>query len=163
MGACVSNCVEDAHVSGATEDTPNWRPPIRRGKVVAVYDGDTITVASRVASTGPWLFKVRLVGIDAPEMRAKDAAEKAAATEARDALRGEILNTIVDLDVQPNLDKYGRILARVTRQRGCLGGRKEDMSTWLLDRGYAVPYDGGAKPARVDWAKLRRQAQEQRI
>ena len=37
------------------------------------------------------------------------------------------------------------------------------MSTWLLDRGYAVPYDGGAKPARVDWAKLRRQAQEQRI
>ena len=57
-------------------------------------------------------------------MRAKDAAEKAAATEARDALRGEILNTIVDLDVQPNLDKYGRVLARVTRQRGCLGGRK---------------------------------------
>ena len=44
MGACVSNCVEDAHVRGATEDTPNWRPPIRRGKVVAVYDGDTITV-----------------------------------------------------------------------------------------------------------------------
>ena len=81
----------------------------------------------------------------------------------RDALRGEILNTIVDLDVQPNLDKYGRILARVTRQRGCLGGRKEDMSTWLLDRGYAVPYDGGAKPAHVDWAKLRTQAHEQRI
>ena len=127
------------------------------------YDGDTITLASRVASTGPWLFKVRLVGIDCAEMRAKDAAEKAAATEARDALRGEILNTIVDLDVQPNLDKYGRILARVTRQRGCLGGRKEDMSTWLLDRGYAVPYDGGAKPAHVDWALLRRQAQEQRI
>ena len=55
------------------------------------------------------------------------------------------------------------MLARVTRSRGCLGGRKEDMSTWLLDRGYAVPYDGGAKPAHVDWAKLRTQAHEQRI
>ena len=83
------------------------------------------------------------------------------AAEARDALRGEILNTIVDL-ADVSFDKYGRVLARVTRSRGCLGGRKEDMSTWLLDRGYAVPYDG-AKPARVDWAKLRRQAQEQRI
>ena len=117
--------------------------------------------AARLRRIANCVLDLRLVGIDAPEMRAKDAAEKAAATEARDALRGEILNTIVDL-ADVSFDKYGRILARVTRQRGCLGGRREDMSTWLLDRGYAVPYDGGAKPGRVDWAKLRRQAQEQR-
>ena len=109
---------------------------------------DRVAIAALVARNERELKRVR------GELRSE--------AEARDALRGEILNTIVDL-ADISFDKYGRVLARVTRQRGCLGGRREDMSTWLLDRGYAVPYDGGAKPARVDWAKLRRQAQEQRI
>ena len=96
-----------------------------------------------------------LAGIDAPELRGGSAAEKAAGLEARDFLREKCMNKCVTLQ-NVETEKYGRLLANVS-----LRGR--DLSKLLLERGYAVPYDGGAKPARVDWAKLRRQAQEQRI
>ena len=54
-------------------DTTPFVYPIRYGKVIKVYDGDTITIAARLPNTdGPiYRFSVRLNGIDTPEIRGK--------------------------------------------------------------------------------------------
>ena len=49
-------------------------PPITRGRVIKVYDGDTITIASKLPFKGSHLYRfgVRLLGMDAPEMKTDD-------------------------------------------------------------------------------------------
>ena len=46
--------------------------PINSGRVIKVYDGDTITVASKIPGLKKspiYKFSIRLNGIDCPEMR----------------------------------------------------------------------------------------------
>jgi endonuclease YncB( thermonuclease family) len=134
---------EDPHIAHCTtRNTPRFMPAVRRGKVTTVYDGDTLTVAARHGSLGvPYLFNVRLSGIDAPEIRgAISAGEKRAAFVARDALRAAILGELVTLTVY-RFDKYGRLLAAVAHDS------KGDMSRWMLEAGHARPYHGGRREA----------------
>lgn len=51
-------------------DTIPFVPPITSGKVIKVYDGDTITIASKLPydHSPIYRFSVRLLGIDSPEM-----------------------------------------------------------------------------------------------
>lgn len=72
------------------------------GKVVGVHDGDTITVYS---GTGPQL-KVRLLGIDAPELK------QAFGNVAKQSLSEMVFGRTVELRGQ-NKDRYGRTLATV--------------------------------------------------
>ena len=60
------------------KDTVTFVFPIKYGKVVKVYDGDTITIAAKFPNTdGPiYRFSVRLDGIDTPEIKGKTQAEK---------------------------------------------------------------------------------------
>jgi endonuclease YncB( thermonuclease family) len=120
-------------------DTTIFIPPISYGKVVKVYDGDTITVAS----TLPYLdspiyrFRVRLRGIDSPEMNGSTVEEKNAAIESRDKLRELILNKIVKIENR-GTEKWGRLLADIYL---------EDIyvNKWLLKKGLAKPYFGEKK------------------
>ena len=92
----------------------------------------------------PYLFRVRLAGVAAPEIRgATSADEKRAAIAARDALRAAILGELVTLTVY-GLDKYGRLLASVVHDR------TGDVSRWLLEAGYVRPYDGWK---RGEWTR----------
>ena len=134
---------EDVHVARCTtRNTPRFLPDVQRGKVTAVYDGDTLTVAARHGRQGrPYRVSVRLSGIDAPEIRsAASADEKRAAIAARDALRAAILGELVTLTVH-SFDKYGRLLASVAH------AHEGDMSHWMIDAGHARPYDGGKRGA----------------
>ncbi len=76
-----------------------------RAVVVKVHDGDTITLK---ADFRDFEFPLRLLGIDAPEMNAGGEV-------ARDWLRGQILDTEVDIkiDRKNRIGKYGRLLGRV--------------------------------------------------
>lgn len=48
-----------------------------------VYDGDTITIATRLGGTGSlYRFSVRLLAIDTPEKRTKNKEEKEIAMKA---------------------------------------------------------------------------------
>jgi endonuclease YncB( thermonuclease family) len=115
--------------------------------VVKVYDGDTITVATKLytAESPVYRFSVRLVGIDTPEMRGSTSDEKAAAIVSRDALSTMILDKIVLLK-NIHLEKYGRLLADVY-----LGDLH--LNQYLLDNKCAVSYDGGKKPKYVNVCK----------
>ena len=55
------------------EDTIPFTFPISRGQVIKVYDGDTITIASKLPFESYPLYRlsVRLNGIDTPEIKGK--------------------------------------------------------------------------------------------
>ena len=125
----------------AAAEVPAFVPPVTRGTVLKVYDGDTITIAAPLHINGKqqlYRFRVRLRGIDCPELRGSDENEKAAARRARDILAARIRDQPVILqDVA--LDKYGRLLAEVYH-------RSDNLSAWMLNRGLARRYAGrGAK------------------
>jgi micrococcal nuclease len=105
-----------------------------RAKVVEVYDGDTCTVVfycNNQLVSG----KIRLLGIDAPEIKGKTEQEKAKAVVARDALRALVLNKVVRLSNVAIEAKWGRILADIW-----LG--EMHVNDHMLQQGHAVPYGG---------------------
>ena len=129
-------------------DTVEFTFPIQGGRVIKVYDGDTITIASKLPFNDSPLYRlsVRLNGIDTPEIKGKNDDEKTAAKNARDYLSTLILNKYVTLkNIQS--EKYGRILADVY-----LG------DIWLnelmIKERYAVKYNGGTKVAPNSWLKF---------
>ena len=127
------------------KDTSPFIYPIKFGKVIKVYDGDTITIASRLPNTdGPiYRFSVRLNGIDTPEIRGKSVAEKELAIVVRDALRELIMGKVVELRNVAN-EKYGRILADVFLD-------SVSINDWLVEQNFAVPYTGGKKMRPANW------------
>ena len=114
-------------------------PPVSYGKVIKVYDGDTITIATKLYydPVTVYRFSVRLRGIDSAEIKGKTAEEKELAVIARDALIAKILGNMVELR-NVGVEKYGRLLADVYLGDVYING-------WMLENKYAVPYDGGTK------------------
>ena len=70
------------------EDTVEFKFPIKGGRVIKVYDADTITIASKLPYDESPMYRlsVRLNGIDTPEIKGKGISdeEKEAAKNARD-------------------------------------------------------------------------------
>jgi len=123
-------------------------PPISSGYVIKVYDGDTITIASKLPynESSLYRFPVRLNGIDAPEIKGKTDDEKISAQAAKQALENLILHkTVVLKNIQQ--EKYGRILADVYLEQ-------LNLNKWMLDNKYAVPYDGGTKKSPDSWLEF---------
>jgi endonuclease YncB( thermonuclease family) len=126
-------------------DTEAFTFPIDYGKVIKVYDGDTITICSKLPydDSPIYRFQVRLAGIDSPEIKSHTDTEKQKAIEARDALSSLIMGKFVSLKNVKN-EKFGRILADVF----CRGIH---VNEWMLIHNYAVRYDGGTKIRPSDW------------
>ena len=126
-------------------NTVPFVPPVTSGKVIKVYDGDTITIAARLPypNTPIYKFHVRLLGIDCPELKGGGEKEKELAKRARDALHARIYGKIVTLQ-NVGTEKYGRLLANVY-----LDG--ENLNEWMLTNNYAVKYDGGTKMRPSTW------------
>lgn len=107
------------------------------GKVVSVYDGDSINVCFPFKGEMT-RWKCRLSGIDTPELRSKNDKEKEKAYEVRDLLRIKILNQMVNIHCE-KFDKYGRLLVRIfTVEDECV-------NDWLISEGHANIYYGGTK------------------
>jgi micrococcal nuclease len=130
-------------------DTVIFIPPIHYCKVVKVYDGDTITVATTLPfkndSTKVYRFRVRLRHIDSPEIKGSTPKEKQLAIKARDALHAKIFDKIVRLE-NNGTEKWGRVLADVYYENIYI-------NQWMLDNKFAVPYEGGTKQKMVSVEK----------
>ena len=126
-------------------DTIEFTYPITSGHVIKVYDGDTITIASKMPYENSPLFRfnVRLNGIDTPEIKSKNENEKILAKKARDSLSQLIMNKNVTLKNVKN-EKYGRILADVYLD-------DLHLNKWMIDQHFAVEYDGKTKKAPISW------------
>ena len=103
-----------------------------RAKVIKVYDGDTVTVDIELGfNIVLHKQKIRLIGINTPEVR---GPEKNEGIIARDALRKRILNKKVILKTyKDKKGKYGRWLGEIWID-------DESINDWLLTEGYAVEY-----------------------
>ncbi len=132
----------------------NWKntvpfiPPVTKGVVIKVYDGDTITIATQLpyeSDKTVYRFQVRLLGIDSPELKGKNTEEIEAAKISQHALENLILNKEVILK-NNQTEKYGRILANVYLQDVCV-------NEWLLKNYYAVKYNGKTKQIPTSWIK----------
>ena len=121
------------------KNTELFIPQIKFAKVIKVYDGDTITVASKLPfNKSPiYRFSVRLRSIDSPEIKGESKRECDLAIVARDALHKLIYGKIIEIR-NNGKEKYGRLLAD-------LYYNDIHINKWMVDNGYAVNYDGGKK------------------
>lgn len=109
-------------------------------KCVHVYDGDTMHAIFKLPNTNEFYkWDVRLNGIDTPEMKSKNNAEKEKAVEARDFLASKILDKIIVLECL-YFDKYGRLLANIY-----LDDVNNSVNQMMIDNGFAKQYSGGTK------------------
>ncbi len=97
-------------------------------KVVSVPDGDTIVVAVADGTE-----RVRVIGIDTPEIGSKDCFAVEAAQEARALVQGK--NVVLRADpTQDDRDRYGRLLRHVTMSDG------RSMAEVLIAGGFGREY-----------------------
>lgn len=111
-------------------------------EVVEIVDGDTLAVRARIWLGQELETRVRLAGVDTPELHGKCERERRLAAAARDFLETRLADRPVALrDVQ--FGKYaGRVVARVVTSDG------QDLSDALIGAGLARRYGGGK---RVPW------------
>ena len=124
-------------------NTKMYIPDIHYGKVIKVYDGDTITIATQlyngslVPKKEMYKFNVRLSGIDTPEIKTSNVVEHEHAIVARDALLTLVMGKVVRLE-NISYDKYGRILCKIFLD-------DLNICDWMVEHKYAVVYNGGTK------------------
>lgn len=124
-------------------------------KCVRVYDGDTVWLAFE---HGDCIVRnsARLVGVDTPEVRTRDAVEKKAGLAARDELRARIMDKIVRVRVHENAtDKYGRMLVWLWDNEGDYEYDRGLSINTQIERRWGVPYTGGTK-VEQDWSRVPR-------
>lgn len=110
-------------------------------KIVDVYDGDTcqIVIFHNFAFQR---FSLRIEGIDAPEIKDKNALIKEKAIDVRNIVRNLILNKTLTVTIT-GFEKYGRLLGDITLPNNQL------LSKHLLGLGLVQEYDGGKKPTHL--------------
>jgi len=151
MGNClksqnISNQVEAPvmtpvmSIQEMSQNAVDFVAPINSGHCISVYDGDTITITSNLNINGNnilYKFKIRIRGIDYPEIRTSNTNEKKQALIAKDAVHKLCYGKLVVLK-NVGSDKYGRVLADVFVDNINVGQH-------LLDNMLAVKYDGKTK------------------
>ena len=102
-----------------------------KAKIISVYDGDTVTAMVDLGFLHFQEMKLRLFGIDTPELRGEEREE---GIVVRDILRDMILDKEVEIrSYKDKQGKYGRYLATIIID-------ELDVNKWLLDNGHAKPY-----------------------
>jgi endonuclease YncB( thermonuclease family) len=114
--------------------------------VLRVLDGDTFEARVRVWPGLDITTRVRLRGVDAPELHARCAEERVKAEAARDALASLLAQGSVGI-THVGLDKYGgRVLADASTRL------TDNVAETLFAAGHARRYGGGHRdgwcPAR---------------
>jgi endonuclease YncB( thermonuclease family) len=113
--------------------------------VVRVIDGDTFEANARIWIGETVAVRVRIAGIDAPELHARCDDEYRRAVAARDYLAQRIQGASVELSRVHN-DKYGgRVDADVSDAKG-------DVGKAMIARKLARPYLGGRRGGWCDAA-----------
>ncbi|EAL8904441.1 thermonuclease [Campylobacter upsaliensis] len=105
------------------------------GKVSRVIDGDTIELLAKTSKENPYnhitKLKIRLYGIDAPELK------QAYGKEAKEYLSALVLKQEVGLIIE-NKDKYERIV-------GTIFLKGKDINKEMVKNGYAHAYESFSK------------------
>lgn len=112
-------------------------------KVTGVVDGDTIDVDIDLGFSVSFSQRVRLAGIDTPESRTTDKAEKALGLEAKEYLKSKLKDAkevIIKTEKPDSSEKYGRILGWLY-----VDGNTISVNDQMIEDGYAWGYLGDTK------------------
>jgi micrococcal nuclease len=112
-------------------------------EVKNVVDGDTIDVIIDLGFDILFSSRVRLAGIDTPESRTTDKAEKALGIEAKEYLKKHLKDAksvVIRTEKMDSSEKYGRILGWVY-----VNGESESLNNKMINDGYAWGYLGETK------------------
>ena len=112
-------------------------------EVKNVVDGDTIDVIIDLGFDILFSSRVRLAGIDTPESRTTDKAEKALGLEAKEYLKKNLKDAksvVIRTEKMDSSEKYGRILGWVY-----VNGESESINNKMINDGYAWGYLGETK------------------
>ncbi|MBB3123838.1 micrococcal nuclease [Mesoflavibacter sabulilitoris] len=103
-----------------------------KAKIIDVYDGDTVTAMVDLGFLHFQEMKLRLYGIDTPELRGE---EREQGIIVRDILREMVLGKEVTIrSYKDKQGKYGRYLANIILEDGL------EVNQWLVDNGHAKEY-----------------------
>ena len=112
-------------------------------KVENVVDGDTIDVLIDLGFDILFQSRVRLAGIDTPESRTSDKAEKVLGLESKEYLKKylkDAKSVVIKTEKMDSSEKYGRILGWVY-----INGDTESINDKMINDGYAWGYLGDTK------------------
>ena len=112
-------------------------------KVENVVDGDTIDVLIDLGFDIMFKSRVRLAGIDTPESRTRDLAEKALGLESKEYLKKALKDAksvIIKTEKMNSSEKYGRILGWLY-----INGDTVSVNDMMINDGYAWVYMGDTK------------------
>jgi endonuclease YncB( thermonuclease family) len=139
-----------AEIGSAETNASQSMPPGERYSVdvLRVIDGDTFEARVHLWPGHDLTTRVRLRGVDAPELKARCDGERVKAEAALNALRLMLTDRDVSIwNVGP--DKYfGRIVAEAGTRR------TPDISNALIAKGVARPYAGGHRDGWCSTAAL---------
>jgi micrococcal nuclease len=112
-------------------------------KVENVVDGDTIDVLIDLGFDILFQSRVRLAGIDTPESRTSDKAEKVLGLESKEYLKKylkDAKSVVIKTEKMDSSEKYGRILGWVY-----INEDTESLNDKMINDGYAWGYMGDTK------------------
>ena len=123
-------------------------------KVIKVVDGDTIDVETDLGFDISITQRVRLAGIDTPESRTRDLAEKELGLEVKELLKHkleEATSIIIKTEKPDSTGKFGRVIGWLH-----LDHEEVSFNQTLIATGYAWEYDGGTKQKDFGLLKIKR-------
>ena len=112
-------------------------------EVKNIVDGDTIDVVIDLGFDILFASRVRLAGIDTPESRTTDKAEKTLGLESKDYLKKHLKDAksvVIKTEKMNSSEKFGRILGWLY-----VNGDTESVNDKMINDGYAWGYMGDAK------------------
>jgi micrococcal nuclease len=112
-------------------------------QVTKVVDGDTIDVVIDLGFDISFTTRVRLAGIDTPESRTRDLAEKALGLESKKYLADRLKNAkniVIKTEKINSTEKFGRVLGWLY-----VNGEGNSINVEMINKGYAWGYLGDTK------------------
>jgi micrococcal nuclease len=126
-------------------------------KVTKVVDGDTIDVDIDLGFDISFSSRVRLAGIDTPESRTKDKAEKELGLQSKEYLAKHLKDAksvVIKTEKMNSTEKFGRVLGWIY-----VNGDTESLNDKMINDGYAWGYMGETKVKDFDaLAKARKKS-----
>ena len=115
-----------------------------KAKVISVYDGDTITLMIDQGMKHFARVKVRMIGINTPEIRTKDLDEKQRGYQAKEYLQRRIEGKDIIVHTVKK-GKFGRWLGVIWDYDENLDELGESLNDEMIRVGHAKAYDGGKR------------------